>query len=100
MEQLFFQFFHMKRQEKLKKNSVTMIVLTFHCLNNLGQDNYGNKIPKLEGRLFFKQRNPGVVEAIKILGVRANSKYIENPRMILSESNAFNPPKTECTMKL
>ena len=28
-------FSHMKRQEKLRKYSVTIIVLTFHCLNNL-----------------------------------------------------------------
>ena len=35
LEKLFFPIFHRKRQEKLKKYSVTIIFLTFHCLNNL-----------------------------------------------------------------
>ena len=54
----FFPFFHMKRQEKLKKYSVTIIVLTFHCSNNLFQCNFqifqGTEAKKSESQKYYK----------------------------------------------
>ena len=65
LEQLFFPFFHTKRQEKLKKKSVTIIVkVNLKNITNswpqyprkitleqifltVGQNNYDNKIPFL-----------------------------------------------------
>ena len=58
LEKLFFPIFHMKRQEKLKKYSVTIIVLTFHCLNNLFQCNFeffqGTEAKKSESQKHYK----------------------------------------------
>ena len=54
----FFPFFHTKRQEKLKKYSVTIIVLTFHCSNNLFQCNFeifqGTEAKKSESQKHYK----------------------------------------------
>ena len=54
----FFLFFHTKRQEKLKKYFVTIIVLTFHCSNNLFQCNFeifqGTEAKKSESQKHYK----------------------------------------------
>ena len=58
LEKIIFPFFHTKRQEKLKKYSVTIIVLTFHCSNNFFQCNFeifqGTEAKKSESQKHYK----------------------------------------------
>ena len=53
-----FLFFNTKSQEKLKKYSVTIIVLTFYCSNNLFQCNFeifqGTEAKKSESQKHYK----------------------------------------------